>query len=485
VVIGKALENWTPESNKKKIAVFVTTSWYDPDVYLTSTGDLVIEKEATSSALLAKYNLKDSLGEIIQRIGVFSEAVIANLKAGKIETEELISPLASIDQINTQRINLSEINSKPGENITINLQQEASGSSFGTLIIKGNASFSGELTTESLLVEKDATIAGTLYADEIITRHGKFGDLVASNVYQEEASDSGELTATDSANLFDEIDDIEALIAEILNTPINSDSEELPDDISIPNDLLVSNSLNIGGTLSLADNAVNTLFGPLYLQSLGLGGIDILAGKIVIDEHGNVIFSEDVTIKGDLFANTIKPINGQDLVIDLAQIPVAAEPGIELPPEASESAFGKLLVKGFDGKTVASIDASGNAFFSSLDIEADYSATQSGAIIAASENEEETGNYSPAIKTNATAGIGILPANKSEIMIYSKKISEKTLIYITPITDTENKVLYVKSKHAKEECLVEEPECISEGWFKVGVDMAIDNEIKFNWWIIN
>ena len=109
--------------------------------------------------------------------------------------------------------------------------------------------------------------------------------------------------------------------------------------------------------MSLADNSINTLTGPLYLQSLGLGGIDILAGKIMIDQEGNLTIEGDATIKGSLFANIIQPLDEQDLVIDLAH-----------SEEATGSGFGDLLVKGLDGEIVASIDASGAAQFASLDI---------------------------------------------------------------------------------------------------------------------
>ena len=251
----------------------------------------------------------------------------------------------------------------------------------------------------------------------------------------------------------------------------------MSENINIPNDLLVSNSLNIGGTLSLADNAINTLSDPLYLQSLGLGGIDILAGKIVIDSSGNLTVEGDVTIKGRLAANIISPLSENDLVIDLAQIPVTTnEFSLEIPNESTQSAFGNLLIKGFEGKTVASIDASGSAHFASLGIEADYNATQSGTIIAASDNGQATGNYTPAFKTNATAGVALLPANENEIMIYNSKITDQSLIYITPLTNTSNKVIYVKAKHAN---------TANDGWFKVAIDVPINQDIQFNWWIIN
>ncbi|PJC28308.1 hypothetical protein CO054_00845, partial [Candidatus Shapirobacteria bacterium CG_4_9_14_0_2_um_filter_39_11] len=347
--------------------------------------------------------------------------------------------------------------------------------SFGTLIIKGNASISGTLSAQEIETEKlkaqDATVSGTLYADEIVTKHGRFGDLLVNEIAKTVENTSEE--STPSAILSEE--EINNLINEILaSVPETTEPIKLSENISIPNDLLVSNSLNIGGTLSLSDNAVNTLSGPLYLQSLGLGGIDILAGKIIIDSSGNLTVEGDVTIKGRLATNIISPLPEGDLVIDLAQIPTSQE-SFQDTSEV-KSGFGQLLVKGFDGQTVASIDASGSAYFASLGLEADYSATQSGTIIAAADNYQENGEYSPAIKTNATAGIGLLPANESEIMIYNPKITDQSLIYITPLTNTSNKVIYVKAKHAN---------TANDGWFKVAIDVPINQDIQFNWWIIN
>lgn len=495
-VVARALEGWTPESGKEKIKALIAFGWNDPDIYLTSTGELNITNETQTAE---GYQLKDVAGRLIEKVGAFAEIAAAKIKAGRIETQELISPLAEIEEIKSNRINLTEItSSSESGDIVINLEnQNSTDSAFGKLIIngqegqevasvdaEGNATFAGTLTAN------EATITGTLYADEIITKHGKFGDLLVNEIAKTETpvesmDESLINEATDSAILSEE--EINNLINEILaSVPEATSPAELSEDINIPNDLLIANSLNIGGTLSLADNAVNTLSGPLYLQSLGLGGIDILAGKIVIDEHGNAIFEGDVTIKGRLATKTISPLPENDLVIDLAQIPITNE--FELPDQATQSAFGNLLIKGFEGETVASIDASGSAFFASLGIEADYTATESGVIMAAADNYQENGEYSPAIKTNATAGVGLLPANESEIMIYNPKITDQSLIYITPLNDTGNKVVFVKAKKAQKNTEIdlegnEIPE--EKGWFKVAIDMPIDKEIQFSWWIVN
>ncbi len=396
-VIGKALESWNLQDGKEKILVALNSTWYDPDIYLTSTGDLHIARdtqdvisntqdEKVSLVSRITYHLFDAVGSQIKRVGAFADLIAANIQAGRVETQELVSPVAEIGEIKTQRISLAEISpATESGNIVINLGVSDQGigtssSEFGKLIIKGeegkevasidasgNATFSGQITSDTLNVIRDTTISGTLYADEIITKHGKFGDLLVNDIAKTETpieiSDNPALEeATTSAILSEE--EINNLINEILaSTPEATSQATLSDNINIPSDLLVSNSLNIGGTMTLADNSLNTLSGPLYLQSLGLGGIDILAGKITIDSSGNLIVEGNVTIKGDLAANTIRPLPEKDLVIDLAQIPITNESETDLPSEAIQSAFGQLLVKGIGGQVVASIDASGSATF--------------------------------------------------------------------------------------------------------------------------
>jgi len=571
-MIGKALEDWdcfpeeelntgleneasssgniTTPTCKETIMLFINFGLYDPDVFLTDSGDLrIISQDATYSGLLADENnfqfpisnfqsisndsifklVNQKTGEIIQKIGAFSELIAANIRAGRIETQGLISPVAEIGEIKTQRISLAEISpATESGNIVINLQTptESSESAFGRLIIKGkegqevasidsqgNATFAGTLSAN------EATITGTLYADEIITKHGKFGDLLAAsigvyteatrgatsitqnitNIYQSATESAGlEETASPSAILSEE--EIEALVNEILaSSPEATSQAVLAENISLPPntnpqslissdgltvlgntslaDTTIAGSLNIGGTLALADSSINSLSGTLYLNSLGLGGIDILAGKIVIDSSGNLTVSGDVTVKGNLAANTLRPLPEQDLVIDLANarehlpgVPSSTPKHLEGDTGVS-SGFGKLLVKGTDGQTVASIDASGSATFAKLNI-ATANASQSTEIITPTE-----------IKTNATAGQATLPANEMEITIKSPFVTENTLIYITSISSTENKVLYVKAKKATEN--TENTSEVMPGWFKVAIDTPINKEIKFNWWIVN
>ncbi|MEO0087789.1 MAG: hypothetical protein ABIK90_06920, partial [candidate division WOR-3 bacterium] len=329
------------------------------------------------------------------------------------------------------------------------------------------------------------------------------------NLESEESSGSG--TATASANLTSE--EIEAMVEEILTSADqNNNYLELNSypSLTISKDLLninrglavngpallnqvtITQSLNIGGTLNLADNAINTFNEPLYLQSFGLAGIDILAGKIRIDKSGNAIFSANLEVQGELIAKEIKPAENQNLVINLANIPIEEnllEENELLPPastQLAESGFGKLLIKGIDGETVVSIDASGSALFAG-DIVASGSGTFEKIIIAEKEASRSGEIISGVFAHNATAGTAVLPAGKNEVIIYSPFISEKSLVYITPLSSTLNQVLYVKAQSpTTQECRYPEEENVFGcGWFKVAIDRPLPTDVRFNWWIIN
>lgn len=489
-IIGKALEPFdetqgepcpdNPNYKCGKIQVFVNLGWYDPSAFITDAGELggIIPINTNTTN---KYQLVDKVGEAIDRFIYAGEAVIANLKTGlieskKIKTEKLISPLVETEQLTAEKIQATE-------------------SKFGKII-------STQIETDKLQVKKDATIAGTLYADKVVAREiigvqSKFGELIAATISAERIqgleerlaqleaqasptpspspspsstpSPEPEPTATESGELLADVD-IEAMVDEILNTSLetfpqadlsNIDGEDLKIANSLTvlgptslADTSVAGNLSVDGTLTISGNSIDTLTDTLYLQSLGLGGVDILAGKIVIDEKGNMTVEGDIRVKGSLFANIISPLPEQDLTIDLKQKAV---------DETQDSGFGKLIVKGVEGEVVASIEASGTATFKKLAI-----AKAEEEVIQVSTTE---------VETNATAGKAVLPSGEIEITIKSQFVTDKTMVYVTPTSDTQNKVLFVKAKKGASEGEI--------GWFKVGVDVAIDTDIQFNWWIIN
>ncbi|MDZ4225676.1 MAG: hypothetical protein U1C49_02390 [Candidatus Andersenbacteria bacterium] len=119
------------------------------------------------------------------------------------------------------------------------------------------------------------------------------------------------------------------------------------------------------------------------------------------------------------------------------------------------------------------IDTNGNTkFLGNVEIAGDIKLD--GNIVIAS-NIDPTATVSAEIiegqiNTNATAGTATLPAGLTELKIINSKVKANSLIYITPISSTQNKVLYVKTKDV--------------GEFTIGFNEAIDTAVEFNWWII-
>ena len=93
-------------------------------------------------------------------------------------------------------------------------------------------------------------------------------------------------------------------------------------------------------------------------------------------------------------------------------------------------------------------------------------------VIIASPEEKQTSTSVGQTQVNAKTGLGILPAGKTEIIIQNKNVTNDKQIIIVPTSDTQNKVLYLLAKKENE-------------WFKVAIDKPINQDIEFNWWIID
>ncbi len=209
---------------------------------------------------------------------------------------------------------------------------------------------------------------------------------------------------------------------------------------------IIAGPVTQDGTFLIDDgNSINVLGGTLYIQNKGTGGIDLLAGKVTIDTLGNAVFEGNLTVKGALFAGLIKPPEGTDLTVDIG--------------------FGKLLARGANGEAVFSLDASGSAQFTG-----DLAASSFKVIrdVVAAEPD-----LNGVIVSTASAGLAQINAGTKEVTIQSPFVSEKSLIYLTPVGSTENQVLYLARTKPEEQT------------FTVGIDLIQTKVLKFNWWIVN
>jgi hypothetical protein len=84
-------------------------------------------------------------------------------------------------------------------------------------------------------------------------------------------------------------------------------------------------------------------------------------------------------------------------------------------------------------------------------------------------------------QTSATAGTATIPAGSRDIIIENPKVTDNTLVYVTPLTSTQNNVLYVKTK----ESCSQSSSYTCKPYFVVGFDKALTSLVEFNWWIID
>jgi len=287
----------------------------------------------------------------------------------------------------TPRAQIALISPIPGGDLAVGLNpdsrfkvQDENANEVASIDSAGNATFSGELYAKNIHSTNLDEIQALL--NQVKTDQ----DILA------QIQNSSTLTATDSAN-------ISQLIA---------------------SDLFVTNHAAISSLLvneSLTAGNINSLSGPLKLQSLALAPIELMAGLVTIDTSGNV------NISGDLFV------------------------------------AGKITTPQLDAGI---INATGSGTFNSI--------STAGLIIGAPDATASGVVANGEINTSSTIGKAVVPAGVSEITIKNPKVTDYTLVYVTPTSDTANNVLYIKSKQA--------------GQFVVGFTNPIPVDAAFNWWVV-
>ena len=120
---------------------------------------------------------------------------------------------------------------------------------------------------------------------------------------------------------------------------------------------------------------------------------------------------------------------------------------------------------------MATIDASGSATFAGT-VAADSLVASGSATVAKLNINTDIPAASGSAVPASSVGTGLLPANFTEVTMLSSQVAEESLVYLTPLTSTGNKVLYVKEK-------------LPGVGFIVAIDSSLTTPINFNWWIIN
>jgi hypothetical protein len=301
-IIGHALEDYTSEE-PGKINVYASIGWYDPMAHLTASGNYSITPnslamEDGTDSKLPSFVLTSPAGDVITNVGVFSQATVANLKAGQVDAK----------QTNTESLTINQ------DAVTIagqSLRDYIASVSAG-LIATSQTTASNSANTNTNTTSNSYILANDPLFNQVKTETQTKIDSLQSQVndltlkVEQQASNSAFLTeilnsqvlgASTSATLNATLGDVD------LNNATISDNLMVLGRTTVT-DLGVTGNINAGVLSIHGDNGeINVLSGDLYLQRNSLGGINMLDGKIVIDTVGNM------TVVGTVTADTVEAKN--------------------------------------------------------------------------------------------------------------------------------------------------------------------------------
>jgi site-specific recombinase XerD len=439
----------------------LTAPRYDSGNWANTRGD-----DSESAGHIVNDENPWSVSEAIANAITSGQNQIASL-FGNIETN-LISPLAS------------------GSAITITapvvIAQTDPNSELPTLYVDGEI----EATTISARLAQLQDIQ----AENITARNIVADTITANNIIGLDAKIAS-LSGISEGDITTITDRIKARLAELTGNTENAEDLPIPEEASnsaVPSETdlnLSSSSLasadidfvtindylavigqatitNLDVTGTFYTNSISSKDNLLALQPTG-GIINLANSTLIVDSAGQVAINGDLTVSGKILADSAS-INSLE---------------IGSPSDATQSALGQLLsIYNEAGEAVATIDASGSANLASL--------TTNLITIASPGDATQSGLASliGTAQSNATAGESVLVSPNTELTIESPYVTSGSLVYLTPTGNTENKVVFVKSKTS---CPAEpDPDalqpCVPS--FTVGIDTPASSDISFNWWII-
>jgi hypothetical protein len=190
-------------------------------------------------------------------------------------------------------------------------------------------------------------------------------------------------------------------------------------------------------------------------------------GTLVINTTGGVTINGDlavngnVSVTGNISTSVLSPV-GENLTVNLSK-PVQTASISASPSGQLASGFGKLLIAGNGGYTVAAFDEAGNATFSGKLNMAEL-LTYKLRLPTTPGVSSASGTMQPSI------GVGVLAAGATSAIVTNDTITDASIVFITP-TSPISSTLYVVDKQ--------------NGEFTVGTTTPQLDNVTFNWWVIN
>jgi site-specific recombinase XerD len=380
-------------------------------------------------------------GNINAASGQFSDITSENarfsetLTAKKIMTEELDLSEDGMAKLLTK---ISQTNAATAQNLISNGVQTLPSGSFYPV---QSASPSGSLHTITV-----ATASASLMGSEDQAVTSAFADLASSSASLTLAPETASYNSTPSRSVHMNV------------TPLPSGAGFVFPDIS------VAGSVTLSGNFILGDNAIDVVGADLELQPLKSGGVSFMAGLVTIDTSGNLRvtgdaqFAGDVMIRGTLAANVLSPVDQKDLIVRLGE-------------KNQNQGF---VVQNAEGKTNLRIQSSGNLETTG---EGSFSSIVSESLnIMRGKQVDASPNTTIA---SSSAGTAIILPGQTQRTILTPYVKDKSLVYITPTSDTQGFVPYISRQTA------ENTTTGTQGSFTIQISQSVSKPIRVNWWVVN
>lgn len=461
-------------------------------------------------------------GESVSTLAAFGKAVIATLETGLtkakiLQADRLQSPYIDVrdivvsgtltaDKANILSLHTDTIQSGTDAHISLGMgktsltlyslqgdQQTAvasidtSGNTFlQGMLSAGNISVADTITTQRLVAERlDLSDEGLMTLASQVAERLRYQnitediesdqntDLMNNESDQNEqtptASDSAEDTDTSISQGI--ITDYEDFSSSSGNSAMSS-SGDTTDNIGTPmpsgagyvfSDISVTDTLTVSGNFVLSENSIDVVGNDLEIQPLRSGGVSFMAGLVSISKTGdlvvvgNAVFAGNVRVQGKLASGIISPVDDQNLIVALGENPNVEQSLII----ADASGSAKLRIK-----ESGDVESEGEASF--------------GSLLSKSLNIVRTqqADASP-VQTvaSSSAGSAVIIPGQTQRTIITPFVTEDSLIYITPTSDTQGFVPYVSRQTPHRGT--------TQGSFTIEIAEPVTKPIKLNWWIVN
>jgi len=141
-VIGQALEDWTPQSGKDTISIFINNTWYEP-IQLSESGDIQLAQDSANPGFV---QLTDNNGSVISKLSGLTDLITNSFNAFQGTVDRMLVKVGLVSpEVLTQKIapleGEKDIEIQIGDSTSTSLSTSGSSTSsepsgFGKLLIK-------------------------------------------------------------------------------------------------------------------------------------------------------------------------------------------------------------------------------------------------------------------------------------------------------------------------------------------------------------